>query len=104
MERKFTRVYDDEDVIETWTFDLKKFERGPISVDIIYPKGYEHTPAVNDNFAGIKHCISNVKTVSAKQLKKALKKTTVPLSKQKFTNPKNGKKVSYARAKALGLI
>ena len=41
MERKFTRVYDDEDVIETWTFDLDKFERGPINVDIKYKAGAE---------------------------------------------------------------
>lgn len=41
MERKFTRIYDDEDVIETWTFDLDKFERGPINVDIKYKAGAE---------------------------------------------------------------
>jgi hypothetical protein len=36
---KFTRVYEDEETIETWTFDLEKFKRGPISVDIVYKKG-----------------------------------------------------------------
>jgi len=36
MERKFTRVYEDDDTIETWTFDLDKFTRGPINVDIKY--------------------------------------------------------------------
>ena len=41
MERKFTRVYDDEDTIETWTFDLDKFARGPINVDIKYKAGAE---------------------------------------------------------------
>ena len=41
MERKFTRVYDDEDAIETWTFDLDKFPRGPINVDIKYKAGAE---------------------------------------------------------------
>mgnify|MGYP003326369291 FL=1 len=41
MERKFTRIYDDEDTIETWTFDLDKFERGPINVDIKYKAGAE---------------------------------------------------------------
>ena len=39
--RKFTRVYEDEDAIETWTFDLDKFERGPIEVDIKYKAGAE---------------------------------------------------------------
>jgi hypothetical protein len=41
MERKFTRVYDDEDIIETWTFDLDKFPNGPISIDIKYKAGAE---------------------------------------------------------------
>ena len=38
---KFTRVYEDEDTIETWTFDLDKFKRGPIEVDIKYKPGAE---------------------------------------------------------------
>ena len=39
--RKFTRVYEDEDSIETWTFDLDKFARGPISTEIKYKAGAE---------------------------------------------------------------
>ena len=39
--RKFTRVYEDEDSIETWTFDLDKFARGPISTEIKYKPGAE---------------------------------------------------------------
>ena len=38
-ETKFTRVYEDDETIETWTFDLNKFDRGPISVDIKYKAG-----------------------------------------------------------------
>ena len=38
---KFTRVYEDEDAIETWTFDLDKFKRGPIEVNIKYKPGAE---------------------------------------------------------------
>ena len=38
---KFNRVYEDEETIETWTFDLEKFKRGPISVDIKYKAGAE---------------------------------------------------------------
>ena len=38
---KFTRVYEDEETIETWTFDLDKFDRGPVSVDIKYKVGAE---------------------------------------------------------------
>ena len=38
---KFNRVYEDEDTIETWTFDLEKFKRGPVSIDIKYKAGAE---------------------------------------------------------------
>ena len=38
--RKFTKVYEDEDMIETWTYDLDK-HHGPISVDIKYKAGAE---------------------------------------------------------------
>ena len=41
MERKFTRVYEDDDTTETWTFDLDKFAHGPINVDIKYKAGAE---------------------------------------------------------------
>ena len=41
MERKFTRVYEDDDTTETWIFDLDKFARGPINVDIKYKAGAE---------------------------------------------------------------
>ncbi len=40
-ERKFTRVYEDEETIETWTFDLDKFDKGPISTEIKYKAGAE---------------------------------------------------------------
>ena len=39
--RKFTRVYEDEDTIETWTYNLDKFTRGPVEVDIKYKAGAE---------------------------------------------------------------
>lgn len=39
--RKFTRIYEDEDTIETWTYNLDKFDKGPISVDIVYKAGAE---------------------------------------------------------------
>jgi len=38
--RKFTKVYEDEDTIETWTYDLDK-HHGPINVDIKYKAGAE---------------------------------------------------------------
>ena len=39
--RKFTRVYEDEYAVETWTFDIDKFRNGPISVDIKYKDGID---------------------------------------------------------------
>jgi deoxyadenosine/deoxycytidine kinase len=39
--RKYTKVYEDEDMIETWTYDLNKFDKGPISVEIKYKVGAE---------------------------------------------------------------
>jgi hypothetical protein len=39
--RKYTKVYEDEDTIETWTYDLNKFERGPILVEIKYKNGLD---------------------------------------------------------------
>ena len=39
--RKYTRVYEDEYAIETWTFDIDKFRNGPISVDIKYKDGID---------------------------------------------------------------
>ena len=38
--RKFIKVYEDEDMIETWTYNLDK-HHGPISVDIKYKVGAE---------------------------------------------------------------
>ncbi len=39
--RKFTRVYEDDSTIETWTYDLNKRTNGPISVDIKYKNGID---------------------------------------------------------------
>ena len=39
--RKFTRTYEDEDTTETWIYDLDKFDKGPISVEIKYRAGAE---------------------------------------------------------------
>jgi hypothetical protein len=39
--RKYTKTYEDEDTTETWTFDLDKFPRGPISVEIKYKNGMD---------------------------------------------------------------
>ena len=38
--RKFTKVYEDEYAVETWTYNLDK-HHGPINVDIKYKVGAE---------------------------------------------------------------
>jgi hypothetical protein len=38
---KFIRIYEDEHSITTWKYDLKKFDKGPIEVDIKYKAGAE---------------------------------------------------------------
>lgn len=38
---KFIRIYEDDEIVETWKFDLKKFDKGPIEVDIKYKAGAE---------------------------------------------------------------
>jgi hypothetical protein len=39
--RKFSRVYEDDNTVETWKYDLDKFDKGPIEVDIKYKPGAE---------------------------------------------------------------
>jgi len=82
-ENTFIREYVDivTKIKQIWYYDLNKFTNGPIKTEIFYPNGF----------------ISNEesKTKSNKQL---------PLTKQTFFNPENGKYVGYNRAKSLGLI
>lgn len=39
---KFERVYEDDDTISTWKYDLKKQPLGPVEVDIKYKRNYVH--------------------------------------------------------------
>jgi hypothetical protein len=38
--RKFTRTFEDEDILETWLYNLDK-SHGPISIDIRYKNGID---------------------------------------------------------------
>jgi hypothetical protein len=69
--RKFSRVYEDELTIETWKFDLDKFIRGPIEVDIKYKAGAEK---------------------KLKQMAKETKQQKKIAKQMKKINEKNGKK------------
>lgn len=43
---KFQRVYEDDDCISIWKYDLTKFKNGPIEVEYKYKRGYKH-PSMN---------------------------------------------------------
>jgi hypothetical protein len=43
---KFERIYEDDDCISIWKYDLNKFKNGPIEVEYKYKRGYKH-PALN---------------------------------------------------------
>ena len=83
LPRKFTREMspDPEGVISLWKYDLDKNDRGPIEVELIYPKNYKSPQEKRDE--------NNAK---------------LPLKYREYINPNNGKKVGYARAKSLGII
>jgi hypothetical protein len=42
MPTKFEKVYEDNDSVTTMKYDLKKFDRGPIEVEIKYKTSYRH--------------------------------------------------------------
>jgi len=82
MTEQFQRTFTNDDgTTEVWKYDLTKFSKGPIETTTNYPKGWQ----------------SPLDIIKGKNKK-------LPLSKQQFLNPANGKMVAYFRAKQLGLI
>lgn len=80
--RQYQREFiNDDGTIEIWKYDLDKFDKGPIESTTMYAKDYK----------------------SPLEIVKAQNKD-VPLTKQQWLNPTNGKMVGYTRAKSLGLI
>lgn len=91
--RKFTREYVDIDGVKSiWKYDLDKWDRGPLEVDIFYPKDWK-SPI-------------DLKKIATKQAKKMAKKLNgkIAKSKMRYLNPSSGKMISYSRAKTLGII
>ena len=77
--RKFTREFKDHiGHRSVWTYDLNVTTSGPVSVELFYPKGSIQEPDETDE--------------------------SIPKTKRKYYNPKNGKLIGYTRAKELGLI
>jgi hypothetical protein len=81
QQRKFTREYVQRDgVKDIWTYDLDKNSNGPISVETIYPKGYNH---ILDYTQKDNHWI--------------------PVTQRTYVHPKTGKEISHNKALTLGL-
>ena len=80
--RQYQREFiNDDGTTEIWKYDLDKFNKGPIETTTIYPKSYKSPlEVIKEENKGI------------------------PLTKQQWLNPANGKMVGYTRAKALNLI
>lgn len=75
--RKFTRVYEDEDTNEIWTYNLDKFDKGPINVDITYKSGAEKRIKVRiKETAQIKKTARQMKKIQLRQSPKTTKKAT----------------------------
>jgi hypothetical protein len=78
---KFTREFTDKDGSKSvWKYDDSVTGRGPISVEIIYPKGVDEKDEFDPTSSKIKK------------------------TKRMYYNEKNGKLVAYTRAKELGII
>lgn len=79
----FTREYTDivTKIRQVWYYDLEKFPNGAYKTETFYPGNFQS---------------------AEEELTKSNKK--LPITKQTWINPANGKEVGYTRAKALGLI
>lgn len=97
--RRYQKVYEDDDSIETWVYNLDKFPNGPITVDIKYKNNYDK------NWGKMQREAKRIKK-ETRRIKKVAenKNVKLPKSMQTFTNPKTGKTIGYQRAKALHLI
>ena len=63
---KFEIIYEDEESISTWKYDLKKFQNGPVEVEIKYKRGVIH-PALKNEKKYIKDLIKEQKKNATKK-------------------------------------
>jgi hypothetical protein len=81
QKRKYTREFNYADgTKDVWTYDLDKNPRGPISVELFYPKDYNH---ILDYTHKDNHWI--------------------PVNNRTYIHPKTGKEISHNKALTLGL-
>ncbi len=75
---KYTKEYDNDDGSkDIWYYDTEKQLAGPYNVEVGYPRATKVKNVLDDS---------------------------LPITKRKYLNTKNGKYVSYQRAKQLGII
>lgn len=65
--RRFTRVYDEEETTTIWTYDLDRFERGPISVEIKYKPGAEKAMKLREKQAKLEKKLKKQEKINAKK-------------------------------------
>jgi hypothetical protein len=81
QQRKFTREYTHRDgVKDIWTYDLDKNLSGPVSVEMVYPKGYNHSIDYTQK-----------------------ENHWIPVSQRLYIHPKTGKEISHKQAVKIGL-
>ena len=81
QQRKYTREFNYADGRkDVWTYDLDKNSHGPISVELFYPKDYNH---ILDYTHKDNHWI--------------------PVNNRTYIHPKTGKEISHNKAVKLGL-
>jgi len=75
---QYKQVFVSEDKVKvTWTWDSSKFKRGPISVDIDYPKNFKDFEEEQEE---------------------------LPVTKRKYFDEQEGYYVGYQTAKKKGII
>jgi hypothetical protein len=63
---KFERIYEDDETIDTWKYDLTKNPNGPIEVDIKHKRSYVH-PSLKQSKKYIKDLIKEQKKSPTKK-------------------------------------
>lgn len=94
---KYERVFEDEDVIETWSYDLT-IRKSPINVDIKYKNGQDKK--WDKMQKEVRRISSETRRIAKVQEGKEIE---LPITKRTWLAP-SGKMVGYTRAKNLGLI
>jgi hypothetical protein len=92
----YSKVFEDETSIDTWYYDEEKSNRGPYKIEVQWKNGLDKDwSQIQKNAKQMRKIERNQRNGNSKPL---------PITQQKWINPKNNKEVGYTRAKMLGLI